>query len=43
MLGYTRDEYVGHPIAGFHADQARIEDLLGRGRHRSMCPNPACR
>jgi two-component system, OmpR family, sensor histidine kinase VicK len=30
MLGYTRDEYVGHPIAGFHADQARIEDLLGR-------------
>ena len=27
MLGYTRDEYVGHHIAGFHLDQNVIEDI----------------
>ena len=30
MLGYTRDEYVGHHIAEFHADQNVIEDILTR-------------
>ena len=30
LLGYTRDEYVGHHIAEFHADQHVIEDLLRR-------------
>ena len=30
LLGYTREEYVGHPIAEFHADQERIDDILRR-------------
>jgi PAS domain S-box-containing protein len=30
MLGYTREEYVGHHIAEFHADAAVIEDILAR-------------
>ncbi len=30
MLGYTREEYVGHPIAEFHADQERIDEILLR-------------
>lgn len=30
MLGYTREEYIGHPIARFHADQAIIGDILKR-------------
>ena len=30
LLGYDRDEYVGHNIAEFHADQAVIEDILVR-------------
>jgi len=29
-LGYTREEYVGHHIAEFHADQAVIADILER-------------
>ncbi len=28
LLGYARDEYVGHPIAEFHADAPVIEDIL---------------
>jgi len=28
MLGYTRDEYVGHNIAEFHVDPPVIEDIL---------------
>jgi PAS domain S-box-containing protein len=32
MLGYTREEYVGHNIAEFHADQKVIEDILRRLR-----------
>jgi PAS domain S-box-containing protein len=32
MLGYTREEYVGHNIAEFHADQNVIEDILRRLR-----------
>jgi len=30
MLGYTREEFVGHHIAEFHVDQSRIEDMLRR-------------
>lgn len=30
MLGYTREEYVGHHIAEFHVDQDVIEDILNR-------------
>jgi PAS domain S-box-containing protein len=29
-LGYTADEYIGHHIAKFHADQPVIEDILAR-------------
>lgn len=28
MLGCTKEEYIGHHIAEFHADQAAIEDIL---------------
>ncbi|HEX2093073.1 MAG TPA: ATP-binding protein [Longimicrobiaceae bacterium] len=30
LLGYARDEYVGHPIAEFHVDAPVIEDILRR-------------
>jgi two-component system sensor histidine kinase VicK len=30
MLGYTSQEYIGQPIARFHADQAIISDILKR-------------
>ena len=30
LLGYTREEYFGHHIAEFHADQPVIEDILVR-------------
>jgi len=30
FLGYPREEYVGQPIAKFHADQAVIADILTR-------------
>jgi len=30
MLGYERQEYIGHHIAGFHADQLVINDILQR-------------
>lgn len=30
LLGYTREEYIGRSIVEFHADQAVIEDILGR-------------
>jgi PAS domain S-box-containing protein len=30
LLGYERDEYVGRPIADFHADAAVIADILRR-------------
>src|SRR5262247_641173 len=29
-LGYTREEYLGHDIAEFHADPDVIEDLFNR-------------
>lgn len=30
MLGYSREEYLGHPIAEFHVDRPVIEDILER-------------
>ncbi len=30
LLGYTHEEYIGHPIANFHADKAVIADILRR-------------
>jgi PAS domain S-box-containing protein len=30
LLGYTRDEYIGHSITEFHVDRVTIEDLLDR-------------
>lgn len=30
LLGYTREEYVGHNIKEFHADAQRIDDILCR-------------
>ena len=32
MLGYARDEYVGHDIAEFHVDQDVIQEMLERLR-----------
>src|SRR5687767_803851 len=30
LLGYTREEYLGHHIAEFHADPNAIADILRR-------------
>ncbi|HEX8144702.1 MAG TPA: PAS domain S-box protein [Pyrinomonadaceae bacterium] len=30
LLGYTREEYIGHHISEFHADSEVIDDILGR-------------
>jgi PAS domain S-box-containing protein len=30
LIGYTREEYVGHHIADFHADPETIKDILQR-------------
>jgi PAS domain S-box len=30
LLGYTAEEYIGHPIAEFHADAHAIKDILRR-------------
>jgi PAS domain S-box-containing protein len=30
LLGYRREEYIGHNIAEFHADQEVIADILAR-------------
>ncbi len=35
MLGYTAEEYIGHHIAEFHADQDVIDDMLSR-LHRNQ-------
>jgi PAS domain S-box-containing protein len=32
MLGYSHDEYVGHPIAEFYVDRSAIDDILSRLR-----------
>ena len=37
MLGYKREEYIGHHISKFHADQPIIEDILQRlDRHEEL-------
>jgi len=30
LLGYEREEYIGRPIAEFHADADAIDDMLGK-------------
>src|SRR5512145_1504855 len=30
LLGYSKEEYVGHKIAEFHVDSTVVEDMLGR-------------
>jgi PAS domain S-box-containing protein len=30
LLGYSADEYVGHPASEFHVDPAALEDMLAR-------------
>jgi PAS domain S-box-containing protein len=30
LVGYTAEEYIGHPIAEFHVDQTIISDILQR-------------
>ncbi len=30
MLGYSAEEYIGHHISEFHADQPVIDDILKR-------------
>jgi two-component system, OmpR family, sensor histidine kinase VicK len=30
LVGYSREEYIGQPIASFHADQHTINDILRR-------------
>jgi PAS domain S-box-containing protein len=30
LLGYTREEYIGHPITEFHAESEVIDDILCR-------------
>lgn len=42
MLGLTAEEYVGHNIRDFHADEATIEDILQRlGRREPIYHYPA--
>ena len=43
MLGYSREEYVGRPIAEFHADEDVICDILGGcrpGEKLARLPGP---
>lgn len=30
LLGYDKEEYIGHPISDFHKDAAVIEEILNR-------------
>jgi PAS domain S-box-containing protein len=39
MLGFTRDEYIGHHIAEFHADQPVIDSILQRLSNRETLHN----
>jgi PAS domain S-box-containing protein len=39
MLGYTREEYIGHHIAEFHVDRPLIEDILQRVANRETLLN----
>lgn len=41
-LGYTSEEYIGHHISDFHADEKVIEDILNRlGRNETIRNYPA--
>jgi PAS domain S-box-containing protein len=42
MLGYAREEYVGHHIAEFHADRAVIDDILARLSRGETLHNCEC-
>src|SRR5262245_16175457 len=42
MLGYTREEYIGHRITEFHADATVIKDILARlARGETLCGREA--
>jgi PAS domain S-box-containing protein len=42
MLGYTREEYVGYDIAGFHADPEAIRHIMRRlARRETLVDYPA--
>jgi PAS domain S-box-containing protein len=42
MLGYEREEYVGHPIADFHADPEAMKKILSHlSRHETLVDYPA--
>ena len=30
MLGYAKEDYIGHPITQFHVDTAVLDDILAR-------------
>ena len=37
LLGYAREEYLGHHLSEFHASQQTLDDFLGRlARHESL-------
>jgi PAS domain S-box-containing protein len=37
LLGYERDEYIGHHIAEFHVDEEKIQDILERlGKNQTL-------
>lgn len=38
-LGYTAEEYIGHHISDFHADEAAIKDILSRLRNNETIRN----
>lgn len=39
LLGYSREEYIGHNIREFHADQKVIHDLLSRLMNKESLKN----
>jgi PAS domain S-box-containing protein len=42
ILGLTKDEYIGHPIQDFHADQFQITDILNRlANNETLIDHPA--
>ena len=42
ILGLTTEEYVGHPIRDFHADQFQITDILNRlANNETLINHPA--
>lgn len=39
LLGYSRDEYIGHSIGEFHVDSGAISDILTRLAHNKTLVN----